>query len=370
MKKVAFITPESFLDVDIPIVKELNKHVELLWVVTYSMSPKENQHVFSHEQVLEYSRIYSIKYFSVLCSYRVRDPRRLMISFDILKKVKEFSPDVIYFNSFYDPYFALSSRLILGSQRTIIGLHDIELHPGSNSFFHRASNWVIMNFFHNYHVFSASQLDLFKVLHPDKRVFLIGLFLKDFGIPIRATLYKKSRKINFMFFGRDYPYKGLELIIKAVNILSEKSGNFKITIVGKCDNFDKYRNLILDQTLYDLHLRFINSEEIPEFFNTADFILLPYSQVTQCGPLLIAFNYNLPAIVSDLPYFKELIIDQETGILFHSGDYFQLAEIMYNLIEKPKIDILQIKNNLAAYVSENYKIDKFINKYLEMFLSI
>jgi glycosyltransferase involved in cell wall biosynthesis len=370
MKKVAFISPESFLDVDLPIVKGLNKYVELLWIVTFSISEKNDQHIFSPAQIEEYSRLNNILHINILCPYRVRDPKRIKWSLKIIRKIKDFNPGVIYFESFFDPYLALISRFYLGKKKTIIGLHDIELHPGADSFFRKLSHWIIMNTFHYYHVFSDSQLKLFKALYPDKKAFLIGLFLKDFGDPKIEKAKTEEEKINFLFFGRDYPYKGLEVLIKAASLLSERTQNFIITIAGKSDNFDRYRNLIADQSIYDLHLDFITSEDIPDFFNEADFIVLPYNQVTQCGPLMIAYNYNIPVIASDLPFFKEVIVDGEIGFLFPSGNHFRLAEIMYNIIVRNNIDISKMKNNLSVYVRKNYNLKLFIEKYLEMLSSV
>lgn len=369
MKKVAFITPECFSDVDLPIVKELNKQVELLWITMFSISKKNNHHIFSPVQLEEFSRLNNISHINILSPYRVRDPRRIRISLNTIKKIKEFSPDVIYFNSFYDPYLAVFSRIYLGVKRTIIGLHDIELHPGADSFFHKLSHWIIINFFYNYHVFSKSQLDLFKIKHPERKTFLIGLYLKDFGDPKKEENGIEGGKINFLFFGTDFPYKGLEVLIKAVSLLSERTSDFKITIAGKSDNFDRYRNLIADQSVYDLQLDFVQSEYIPIFFNNADFLVLPYNQVTQCGPLMIAFNYNVPPIASNLRGFSEIITDEKTGFLFNSGDHFQLADIMNKIIAKNKIEILTMKNALSEFVSKNYNLKNFINKYLDMFSS-
>ncbi|HEY5125296.1 MAG TPA: glycosyltransferase [Ignavibacteria bacterium] len=370
MKKVAFISPESYLDVDLPIVKELNKYVKLLWIVTFATSKKNNQHIFSPDQIAEYSRLNNISHYNILSSYRVSDPRRIKWSLNIIRKIKDFDPDTIYFESFFDPYLAIFSRFYLGKKKTIIGLHDIELHPGADSFFRKLSHWIIMTSFQYYHVFSDSQLKLLKVLHPDRKTFLIGLFLKNFGDPKKVKADNEGRKVNFLFFGTDYPYKGLEVLIKAVNLLTERTSDFNITIAGKNDNFDRYRHLISDQSVYDLHLDFIKSEDIPDFFNNADFIVLPYNQVTQCGPLLIAFNYNIPVIASNLPFFKEVIVNEETGFLFPCGDHFQLAEIMNNIVMKTNIDILKMKNDLSKYVSKNYNLKNFIKKYLEMFSSV
>jgi len=370
MRRIAFITPESFLDVDLPIVKELNKQMEFFWIVTFASSKRNDQHVYSPEQIKEYSRLNGISHLNVLCPYRVSDPRRIKTSLHIIKKIREFDPDVIYFNSFFDPYLAVFSRVFLGKKKSIIALHDIELHPGSDSFFHKLSHWIIMNSFSNYHVFSDSQLKQFKVINPYVRTFLIGLFLKDFGQLKEEKTEQEGGKINFLFFGTDYPYKGLDVFIKAVNLLSQSTNDFIITVAGKSEKFDRFKDLIVDKSIFDLHLGFIKSEDIPGLFNKADFIVLPYYQVTQCGPLMIAFNYNLPAIASDLPGFTENIIDRKTGFIFPKGDHYKLAEVLGNIVLKDRIGILKMKVNLSEYVKKNYDYIKKTEEYLDMFLAV
>lgn len=370
MKKIVFISPECFLDVDIPIIKELSKRTELLWIVTFSISKNSENHIFTPDQVLEYSKINKILNFNILCSFRVRDPRRIFLSIKLINKIKRFSPDIIYFDSFYDPYLAVFSSLLLEKNKIIIGVHDVELHPGADSFFHKVTHYIIMKSFLYYHVFSNSQLDLFRKLYPNKNVFRISMYVKNFGIPKKGLDESKSRKINFLFFGTDYPYKGLDVLIRAVNLLSKKTREFIITVAGKSDNFSRFNGIISDRGLFNLNLNFIKSEDIPTYFNHADFIILPYYQVTQCGPLMIAFNYTIPAIASDLHGFTENIIDGSTGFIFTKGDPNELAEIMGNIIQKDRTELLKMKKDLSDYVKKNYNIDHITREYLKMFSKI
>lgn len=59
--------------------------------------------------------------------------------------------------------------------------------------------------------------------------------------------------------------------------------------------------------------RRIDDEEIPELFTKSDYLVLPYEDVAQSGPHMIAYNYNLPVIASDIDGFKERVVDGENG---------------------------------------------------------
>ena len=45
-------------------------------------------------------------------------------------------------------------------------------------------------------------------------------------------------------------------------------------------------------------------------------IIIPYIQVSQCGPLLIAYAQNVPVITSSLPGFREYVDDGQSGFMF------------------------------------------------------
>ena len=57
----------------------------------------------------------------------------------------------------------------------------------------------------------------------------------------------------------------------------------------------------------------MKNDEIILYFQEADYLVLPYDESTQSGPLLIAYNYNIPVIASDIELFKTMVCDKQNG---------------------------------------------------------
>ena len=362
MKKVVYISPESFIDVDIPVIKELNKIYDILWIVTFVKDIKDTTRFFSPLFISDYCSEYKVRYLIVEDKRRARNPFRIFSAFKkIIGPIKKFKPDIIYFESFYDPYLPFVARFCLGISKTIIGLHDVEYHSG-NGIIHKILHRFTIRIFKYFHVFSQTQRILFAQKFPNKKVKVARLFLKDFGK--KVEIEKSSEATIFLFFGRIYSYKGLDILLKAISMIpSDLNKRFKVIIAGKCNGFEYYENLILDKSVFDLRLRFIKNEEVPELFCKADFLILPYRDVTQSGPLFTAFNYNLPSITSDLPGFEEYIEDGVNGYIFENGNPLGLSKCLKAIIEMDNDSRLKIKSNLADFVKREFAIDKTVKEY-------
>lgn len=111
------------------------------------------------------------------------------------------------------------------------------------------------------------------------------------------------------------------------------------------------------------------NNKIADLFCQSHFLILPYKDVTQSGPLMIAFNYGVPAIASNLPGFVENIKDTVTGFLFETENSDSLYTIMKTVIDTHKTNYSQIKQNLNEYIGNNYSILKIKTMYSEMFNS-
>ena len=72
---------------------------------------------------------------------------------------------------------------------------------------------------------------------------------------------------------------------------------------------------------------------MPDLFSKADYFIAPYREVTQSGPLLRAYNYDIIPIVSSEDGFTEYVDHKKTGFVFNNEDEFSLAEVMEDAIK-------------------------------------
>ena len=162
----------------------------------------------------------------------------------------------------------------------------------------------------------------------------------------------KADKVNFLFFGQLRQTKGITILQKAIDILKQKdfAGNIIIAGMDKEHFIDETQQPPFVQTI----LRYITDSELNHLFSTCQFVLLPYTEIYQSGVLEVVIYFRCPALMSDIPYFNQMI-DQfpSFGHLYHPNTPEALAELMTRII----------KGNVTG---GKYFVEKDIAKYNEL----
>lgn len=142
----------------------------------------------------------------------------------------------------------------------------------------------------------------------------------------------KTDKINFLFFGQLRQTKGITILQKAIDILKQKdfAGNIIIAGMDKEHFIEETQKPPFVQTI----LRYITDSELNHLFSTCQYVLLPYTEIYQSGVLEVVIYFRCPALMSDIPYFSQMI-DQfpSFGHLYHPNTPEALAELMTRIIK-------------------------------------
>ena len=359
-KKVFWFRGSSFFYVDDKIVPEMNKLYDIHWFVLV-----QKESFYKSSDIRKY--MYEKKVSGTIVDWpRLRSFKSLKYFYKLTMQIKKGNYDLIYIDYLGLPYMFLLFYLFgLHKKKLIYACHDFVDHVEiNNRGFISRYKYFIFKHFSYFQLFSKTQLALFNNKF-SKITYYAPLALKGFG---KANLIKKNNdKIVFLFFGKIQERKGLDYLVKAANLVYEKCpGKFIVKICGACDNWDKYESLIKHPECFELVTRRIENEEIPNIFVTSDFLILPYKDVTQSGPLLISYNYNLPVIASNHPGFAEYISHGVTGFLFNNCDEKSLAATMIDIVEG-KYNLDTIVNNLKQFIRENVSLDSIVKKYVEGF---
>lgn len=363
MKKLVYVSHECFVEVDLQILKDLAKHYYIHYFIIYG---QEKGYTYTPEEVLRYCSEHGIKCDVVLRQRRARHPAGVILAWNMLVKIRQLSPAVVYFESFKEPYLPLMARLMLDSQRVIIGVHDAVPHRQFYSLYLELTKRLYFSLFRTFHVFSQSQREELNRSCPGKNVHVARLSVYDFGSAV-AGEEKCDGTTRFLFFGNIHFYKGLDYLIEAGNRLACQTNSFSITIAGHCDNFDSYRQQIKRSVIFSLAIRFIDSEEVPTLFANSDFLVLPYRDVTQSGPLMVSYNYSVPVIASDHPGFREYVREGETGFLFEPGNVESLVYCMRRAMALDSSERKRLRDNIRAFVAREMSSECIINEYRTMF---
>ena len=234
--------------------------------------------------------------------------------------------DVLHIQSFKkaSAEMQLYLRLRKCYKKLVMTVHNVLPHepaPGDRELygrFYRACDLLIV---HN----EASRAELTETFSiPAEKVAVIprGLYTTYSTDP---GARREDGRICFLNFGRIRPYKGVDILLKAVSLMDEKDRE-KCRFVIRGEQYPKldptdYAALIRQYGIEDC-VEFSNTrvpeEEIPSLIGNADFLLFPYRKIYGSGVLLMAYTYGVPVVASDVPTFVEGTDGGKAGILFES----------------------------------------------------
>ena len=185
---------------------------------------------------------------------------------------------------------------------------------------------------------------------------------------------KIDEKVNFLIFGIVRKYKGIDIFLHAISCLSaETRGKCRFTVAGKqtpkMDSTD-YVALAKELGVEDcvhFELRRIEDEELPDLFSGTDVCVFPYREIYGSGALLMAYKYQTPVIVSDVPAFIEETDDGKTGLLFKSENPESLAKAIEQFVEMSQEQREEYSHNIEKLVKGKYNWQSSAKKTAEAY---
>lgn len=165
--------------------------------------------------------------------------------------------------------------------------------------------------------------------------------------------------------------KGQDLLIKAIKIVKDKYPKVKCYFAGECapeeaKALEDLKELVEQEEVKD-NVEFLgNVIDIPEFFSKIDLFVLP-SRFEGFGIALIeAMAAKIPVVASDVDGPREIIGNNEYGILFENGNYIELADkIRYAIENLDNIDT----DKISEYINDKFDIKTMTNKLYELYES-
>lgn len=121
-----------------------------------------------------------------------------------------------------------------------------------------------------------------------------------------------------LFFGIIRDYKGLDWLLEAF-AKSHLKNEIKLLVVGEYySNKDKYQKLIDQLGLQEcviVHDQFVKDSDIKYWFSLANLLVQPYKDATQSGVTQIAYQFDLPMIVTNVGGLPEMIPNEKVGLV-------------------------------------------------------
>jgi glycosyltransferase involved in cell wall biosynthesis len=126
-----------------------------------------------------------------------------------------------------------------------------------------------------------------------------------------------------LFFGFIRKYKGLDILIEAIGILKQRNEalykSLYVVIAGEFyEDEEKYKSLIQDLGISEvlaLKTNFIPDNEVKYYLSCADVLVQPYKSATQSGVTPLAYDFELPMIVTNVGGLADNVPHGKVGIV-------------------------------------------------------
>ena len=291
--------------------------------------------------------------------------------YNVGNKLAKGKFDLVIFN-IWNPFFSLSLGMIASQLRKkspntkLISLcHNISPHEKIP--FGDLLIGYVLNKMHGHIVLSSQvEKELDEVINNPIYIKKFHPIYDSYSDKISKSEAKQelniiSKKNIILFFGLIRNYKGLKVLLKSISLLKEKKISFCLIVAGECyQNKKIYIDLINDLNISDYiiwHDSFIPDNEVVKYFSAADVVVLPYTSASQSGISQIAYNYNIPIIVSDVGGLPEMVIDGKTGFIFESENHNMLFEKIFKILMETDRDIM---SNYISKYKDKFSWIKFI----------
>jgi len=285
---------------------------------------------------------------------------------DLRNKVKEFSPDLIYYTMLH-PYGPLLN-LMFGNIPIVTTVHDPQLHLGERSpmaeilkrIFIRQSSAIV--------VLTRAHLEKLVGLGvPPKSIYVIphGVFSFYCEDSNGAEVGSRRTERIILFFGRISRYKGIDVLLDAFQIIERRLHNAKLIIAGE-GNLESYRAQLRRINRVEIINRWITDKEVGQLMRKADIVALPYRDASQSGVIAIAAAFGVPVVTTRTGGLSEQVKHGQTGILVPPNDHLKFAEACQSLLINSKFR-QRLGNSARQYAKENWDWEEIVLKLRNMF---
>ncbi len=237
---------------------------------------------------------------------------------------------------------------------TVLTVHDLLPHDTGDA--HRAvyrKLYAGMDALicHSPHV-RARLTDEFGV--PESRIAVIAHGPFFFDLPqgdaeaARRSLGVDAGQGMVLWQGIIFPYKGVDLLLRAWASVERENDTLTLVILGTGDPAllaslqEQARAWRLQRMRF--HFRFCSTEELVDAYRAAEAVVYPYRAITTSGALATGLALGVPIVASDLPVFRELLTDSENALLVSPDDTDQLANAIRRMTSDTALRLRCVDN--------------------------
>ena len=276
-------------------------------------------------------------------------------------KIIDIEPDLVLFR-FWLPFFApafsgVAKKIRKYSDATIMAICD-NIIPHEERLLDTRLTKIFFGFIDSFIVLSKKvENELLSFVPEAKYKYsphpIYSIFNNTLSKEQAKAELKLATKKVLLFFGLIREYKGLDILINAMEKIKTELEDYTLLIVGECyENENKYTELIKKAGITDnvkCHYSFIPDNEVGKYFSAADVVVLPYKTASQSGIVQIGYHFDTPVIVSNVGGLPEIVDEGKTGYCVEpsSNAFAKAIKAFYE-----NDNISEMNSNISEYKSK------------------
>jgi glycosyltransferase involved in cell wall biosynthesis len=278
------------------------------------------------------------------CEYLL-DPSNPLTWLKTFRRIREDRPDALILQ-WWVPYWAPAFACIAGlvrrftATRVMFICHNV--FPHERSVVDRALVRLALTQGQFFIVHSEEDQKKLQSLLPEARV--RKAFIPPCSVFNAASISEEKAKKELslqgrtvLFFGFVRPYKGLEILLRALPEVVERVGAH-LLIVGEFWTGEEHYTVLIRDLGLEGHVTIVNeyvpNEKVGLYFTASDVVVLPYVEATQSAVVPIAYSFHKPVITTDVGGLAEVVKDGVTGIIVPPQDSAALARAIIRYFEE------------------------------------
>ncbi|MCR4824150.1 MAG: glycosyltransferase [Bacteroidales bacterium] len=259
------------------------------------------------------------------------------------KAIRNWDPDILlvrYWMSWFAPSLGWVARHVGGHCR-VVGILDNVIPHERHWFDAPLTRWFLQGLDAAVTLCEEVSRDLLTLRSDIPHTVLPHPIYTHFGAKLpreeaERILGLKSGKKTLLFFGLIREYKGLDILLRAFDLLDD---SYQLVIAGEpYGSFEPYQKLIdagRDPGSIHVFPDYIRDSEVKRYFSAADLTVLPYRSATQSGISSVSNHFEVPMVVTDVGGLKETVGDRGTGIVCKEGTPACVAEAIRSYFSDP-----------------------------------
>jgi len=198
----------------------------------------------------------------------------------------------------------------------------------------------------------------------------------DIFKPVDGSSLKKELGLEnsdiILYVGRIAKGKGVDKLIKILNLAIKKNKNIKLVIIGGDAGYlPIVKNLIQQYNLskYVTIVGYISKQNLSEYYSMADLIVYPSRQEIFGLVLCEAMACGKAVIGSDIMGPSEIILNGKTGYTSNFKNLNKVSEMIVDLFDNRKL-LTQMGKNGPERVKESYTWEKAAESHFKLYMAV